>query len=150
MPIIRELIRTSVRMDNRPLHRDIVNLQRLNNEILSPLELIACSYFVTSGFRSVEVNKAVGGHPKSAHMEGRAADIVPLGKKLTIVGMMRVIILSALKFDKVIFEAPNDTAWIHIQIARANALPRKVVFMCLEPNVFVPWDDSSEKIKDYE
>ena len=143
MPIIRELIRTSVRMDNRPLHRDIVNLQRLNNEILSPLELIACSYFVTSGFRSVEVNRAVGGHPKSAHMEGRAADIVPLGKKLTIVGMMRVIILSSLKFDKVIFEAPNDTAWIHIQIARANALPRKVVFMCLEPNVFVPLDDSS-------
>lgn len=34
-------------------------------------------YSETSGLRSVERNKIVGGHPKSKHLVGLARDIVP-------------------------------------------------------------------------
>lgn len=40
---------------------------------------------ILSGYRSPEYNKAIGGAPKSQHMEGRAADIIVSGLKPSIV-----------------------------------------------------------------
>ena len=39
-------------------------------------ELSGCSYVISSGFRSEETNKSVGGVPNSSHLKGCAADIV--------------------------------------------------------------------------
>ena len=39
-------------------------------------ELSGCSYVISSGFRSKETNKRVGGVPNSSHLKGCAADIV--------------------------------------------------------------------------
>ena len=39
-------------------------------------ELSGCSYVISSGFRSEETNKRVGGVPNSSHLKGCAADIV--------------------------------------------------------------------------
>ena len=39
-------------------------------------ELSVCSYVISSGFRSEETNKRVGGVPNSSHLKGCAADIV--------------------------------------------------------------------------
>ena len=38
-------------------------------------ELSGCNYVISSGFRSEETNKRVGGVPNSSHLKGCAADI---------------------------------------------------------------------------
>ena len=38
-------------------------------------ELSGCSYVISSGFRSEETNKRVGGVPNSSHLKGLAVDI---------------------------------------------------------------------------
>jgi uncharacterized protein YcbK (DUF882 family) len=45
-------------------------------EILQPIrDAWGSSIVVTSGFRAVKVNKAVGGSPTSQHCSGSAADL---------------------------------------------------------------------------
>jgi len=42
---------------------------------------LAFGFVITSGYRCPAHNRAVGGHPKSAHMQGRAVDIQATGLK---------------------------------------------------------------------
>lgn len=63
-------------LDNYPTQEEINNLQTLCTYVLQPVR----DYFntgvkVNSGFRSVEVNAAVGGVSTSDHCRGMAADI---------------------------------------------------------------------------
>ena len=52
------------------------NIARLVDEVLDSLRLAwGKPLTVTSGYRSLAVNKAVGGSPTSHHMRGMAADI---------------------------------------------------------------------------
>lgn len=48
-------------------------LQSLRNLYRKPM-------IITSGYRSVEHNKAIGGAPTSMHLQGKAADILVAGK----------------------------------------------------------------------
>ena len=56
---------------------------KLDTELLAVLELVRQVFdkpvTITSGYRSPEHNKAVGGAPNSKHMLGIAADIVVAG-----------------------------------------------------------------------
>ena len=83
---------------------------------------------IKSGYRCPEVNAAVGGHPRSYHLEGLAADFDPppgwthdqlqqaIARDLTI------------PFDMVLEERAQDGAhWLHIQCARPGAVPRRRV-----------------------
>ena len=84
---LRELCKTSVRMENVPSKAQVENLKRLcrwlerlrrrwneryadigNGGMEEPL-------IVNSGYRSAAVNKAVGGAPTSNHLTGCAVDI---------------------------------------------------------------------------
>jgi hypothetical protein len=66
--------------------------------------------YVTSGFRSEDVNKEIGGAPNSQHMKGEAADISTL-KKVKNVEMFRYI-RDNLPFDQLILE--DGGKWIHV------------------------------------
>lgn len=64
---------------------------------------------ISSGYRCPELNKAVGGARRSAHMEGWAADFTcpDFGSPLEIV---RALAATNLPFDKLIQEG----RWVHI------------------------------------
>jgi hypothetical protein len=75
---------------------------------------------VTSGYRSKEVNRLVGGAPNSAHQFGLAADII-CPKFGTAYDLCKAI-AARIDFDTVIHEY---TSWCHFQIADEGMAPRK-------------------------
>lgn len=63
-------------IENLPSWSDVENLQELAVLVLDPIrEAWRQPLIVNSGYRSPQLNAAVGGVPTSAHMEGCAADI---------------------------------------------------------------------------
>ena len=57
--------------------KDILNLTRLCEEVLQPLrDHLKKPIKINSGYRSKELNLAIGGSKTSDHMDGKAADIV--------------------------------------------------------------------------
>lgn len=63
-------------IDNTPNIEVIANLTTLATDLLQPLrDLYAKPMGVNSGYRSVELNSAVGGVETSQHVKGMAADI---------------------------------------------------------------------------
>lgn len=63
-------------IENLPSWKDAENLLELATLVLDPIrQAWGQPLIVTSGFRSPQLNAAVGGSPTSAHMEGCAVDI---------------------------------------------------------------------------
>ena len=72
-----EMITTSHRhIDNMPTPEEIERLTRLCLEFMEPVRERFGPIRVTSGFRCVNLNSAIGGSKASAHIYGCAADFV--------------------------------------------------------------------------
>lgn len=66
----------AAQIENLPSWSDVENLRELSVLVLDPIrQAWGQPLIVTSGFRSPQLNAAVGGVPMSAHMEGFAVDI---------------------------------------------------------------------------
>lgn len=73
---LEELCHTSCGYTNNPNTWQIINLCFGANNILQPLrDYIGKPITINSGFRSIQVNKIVGGVKNSQHIAGCAADI---------------------------------------------------------------------------
>ena len=108
-------------IDNTPPQQAIDSLNLLCSTLLEPARaLLGVPISVDSGFRSEVLNEAVGGAKSSAHLEGRAADLVPQGMALQ--AAFDILRKSNLPFDQIIFECH---AWIHLAIARDGETPRR-------------------------
>ncbi|MCX6175381.1 MAG: D-Ala-D-Ala carboxypeptidase family metallohydrolase [Ignavibacteriales bacterium] len=94
---------------NDPNDTQIKNLSYLCVNILQPLrEIINVPIFINSGFRSFDVNAAVGGRFNSQHLEGKATDfVVP---SMNLVDVFNIV-LQRLSFDQLIYEFGK---WIHV------------------------------------
>lgn len=116
---LTELTRTDTGRANVPTPNAIANLRWLCEEVLEPARALIGPLRVTSGYRSPEVNTLVGGAKTSAHMDGRAADVVPL--KSTPTAFFELLKRSAIPFDQAILEP----GWVHLSVARAGSAPRR-------------------------
>lgn len=100
-------------LSNKPDRAAIANLQRLA-QVLEEVRVICGDnpVTITSGYRSPEVNAAIGGSSTSAHMSGLAADfIIPgFGDPLDVCQAIEPH-MSDLQIDQAIWEY-ND--WIHL------------------------------------
>lgn len=73
-----ELIKTDTGLNNIPVQMDYVENLVLLSQLLDEIrELYGAPIVVTSAYRDVHVNMAVGGVENSLHRLGRAADIRP-------------------------------------------------------------------------
>lgn len=109
---------------NDPGAAELANLARLCETLLEPARaLLGVALHVDSGYRSEPVNAAVGGEPTSAHMEGRAADLVPVGMPIEFA--FEQLRRSSLPFERILFEC---CAWIHIQVPPAGTGPARLAF----------------------
>ena len=112
---------------NEPNEKQTENLKLLCRNVLQPLrEIIDVPIFINSGFRSFDVNAAVGGKFNSQHLEGKAADfIVP---SMNLVDVFNII-LQKLSFDQLIYEFGK---WIHIswngELNRKDVMISKKVY----------------------
>ncbi|HKR04422.1 MAG TPA: D-Ala-D-Ala carboxypeptidase family metallohydrolase [Bacteroidia bacterium] len=97
-------------IDNYPYGEPLFNLKKLCLNLLDPLrDQIKQPIYVSSGFRCVKVNAAIGGAKNSQHTKGLAADIKVSG--MSVENFYQFIKNSGLKYDQLIQEFD---AWVHI------------------------------------
>lgn len=105
-------------ISNDPNETITQNLINLVNYILDPLrEAWGSPIYVTSGYRSPELNKKVKGAKTSQHILGQAADIKG-GDKITNKKLFQLIQSLKLPYDQLIDE--YDYSWIHISYSPRN------------------------------
>ena len=139
---LAELCKTSVRTadGNIPSHAAIENLKRLSGW----LEMLRSEWnnrygdgddpvIINSGYRSAQVNKAVGGVATSNHLTGCAVDIRVLGMEQLL--RYAVILLdisdeSHEDFDELLIERnARGTYWLHFAV-RPEGNRRKIRLIC--------------------
>ena len=109
--ILSELTDTDTGLPNVPGQEEIRNLKLLVQKVLQPARNKFGVINVTSGYRSPEVNSAVGGSATSDHVHGRAADI-QCEDMATVFNYIR----KYLPFKQLIWEFGTDSqpGWIHV------------------------------------
>lgn len=113
---LEELTITSTGLKNQPNDIQIHNLKILFIVLQKVCAAINKPIKITSAFRSIELNTAVGGSKKSDHLNGFAADFVVIG--MTNKQICKSIIDAGIKFDQLIDEC-KGSHWVHISIAPA-------------------------------
>jgi hypothetical protein BACCOPRO_00949 len=85
---------------------------------------------ITSGYRSPELNKAVGGVKNSAHVEGYAADLQPVNGKQDEFEKFFASEFSKMGygFDQIIIEKSKTSRWVHVGYKRADGKQRRQCF----------------------
>ena len=106
-------------IDNEPTKKDLENLQRIVTNILQPLRNHLGPIRISSGYRSKELNRAIGGSNKSQHSKGEAVDIQFWKEgQMCNKEVYDWIIDNAVEFDQMINEF--DFSWIHISLKKSN------------------------------
>lgn len=108
---IAELTRTNQKANNAITIEQGDNLKQLIEKVLDPArEEFGEPIKVTSGFRSQEVNRLVGGAKSSQHCKGQAADLTCSDNKK----LFRI--LAEMEFDQLIYEFgdENQPSWVHV------------------------------------
>lgn len=109
---LSELLVTDTGLINTPSWEAIINLSELCEHVLDPLRIaFKRPIHVNSGFRTSDVNKAIGGAKNSQHCLGMACDITAGDKEMNKL-LFGLILSSGIVFDQLIDE--KDYQWIHI------------------------------------
>lgn len=102
-------------IDNTPNQQIIDNLKQLVFKILDPLrEAYGKPIIVNSGYRSVELNRAINGAKSSQHLKGQAADITGESKENNK-KLFELIQSLQLPYDQLIDE--QNFSWIHVSFS---------------------------------
>lgn len=105
-------------IDNNPTMESLVNLTIVANNLFQPIrDWMGEPLHVTSGYRSPELNKAIGGSTNSQHCLGQAIDIDAQKYSKSIENsQIFQYIVDNLEFDQLIWEFGdlNNPDWIHV------------------------------------
>ena len=109
---------TAVRLDidNTPTVEVIDNLTFLSEKLEDVRALLRNPMLVSSGFRSLILNRHLGNRDTSSHVKGLAIDFISpsFGNPEAIV---RAIVESDIQYDQVILEFNR---WVHLSFAKEN------------------------------
>jgi len=122
----------------------IANLTTLCEKVLEPLrEGMGCPIKISSGYRSPELNKLIGGAKGSQHNFGEAVDIDLDDKNAELFAY----IVNNLDFDQIIWEFGNDSNpdWVHVsykaagnrkQLLKAVSVGGKTTYQVMDAKAF--------------
>ena len=116
--ILQEFIATKTGLNNQLTSEALANIEFLVKNLLQPLrDAFGKPIRITSGYRSVEVNKAVGGSKTSQHTKGEAVDMVSNDNK-----HLFDLIKNNFDFDQLIWEYGTDEqpAWVHVSLKKTG------------------------------
>lgn len=113
--ITRSNTATRLGISNEPTKEHLENMQRLISNLIQPMRDRIGPIRISSGYRSKELNRSIGGSNKSQHCKGEALDLQYWEKgKINNKVIYDWILNSGLEFDQMINEF--DFAWIHISL----------------------------------
>ncbi len=125
-----ELIRSETAkrlgISNMPTPEHIENLKAICEHIFEPIRAeFRVPIYISSGYRSKDLNKAIKGSATSQHCKGEALDLDVDGHSHDITNKQIFdFIVAKLPFDQVINEF--DYAWIHVSYKK-NGPQRKQI-----------------------
>lgn len=120
---LAELTVTNTKLDNTP-SKEVIEVLRTTAFYMEKVRELLGNVAITinSGYRSPDVNRAVGGTSNSSHTYGYAVDFTAYGH--TPLTISNILSKSNLKFDQLIYEK----TWVHISFdprMRGNILTLK-------------------------
>ena len=123
---LAELCKTKTKIENVPNEAQVENLKRLCRWLEQLRRRWNNLYgdgddpiIINSGFRSPEVNKAVGGVATSNHLTGCAVDIRCIGIEQALRYAAILLDISDLNnedFDELLIEQKAHVVWIHFAV----------------------------------
>jgi len=123
---LAELCKTKTRLSNEPNEAQVENLRRVCRWLEQLRRRWNNLYgdgddpiIINSGFRSPEVNKAVGGSPTSNHLTGCAVDIRVCGMEQLLryaVILLDIADLNHEDFDELLLEKKGPVMWLHFAV----------------------------------
>ena len=120
-------------ISNMPTEQHIANFKLLAEKVFEPVRLhFGVPIHISSGYRSVELNKCIGGSLTSQHCSGEAIDIDMDGSPSGVTNKMVFdYIKDNLVYDQIINEF--DYSWVHVSYA-ANGKNRKQALDAIRVN----------------
>jgi hypothetical protein len=112
-----------------PAPEIIRNLTSLSDNVLQPLrDYLKVPIFVSSGYRCLRLNKAVGGACGSQHLTGEAADLQAVGR-MENRELFEAVKKAKLPFDQLIWEYgdQDNPDWVHVSFSARNR--RQVLYV---------------------
>lgn len=129
---LSEATRNRRGLPNIPGTEELKRMQETALTLLEPIRVMfGVPVDINSFYRDQEVNRIAGGDKNSAHMYGRAADIVIRGERM--IDCFHKIKESIIPYDKIIYETNRiGSVWIHIQIHQDGMEPRRIALTSYE------------------
>jgi zinc D-Ala-D-Ala carboxypeptidase len=120
-------------ISNMPIALHIENFKLLAEKVFEPVRLhFGVPIHISSGYRSIELNKCIGGSLTSQHCSGEAIDIDMDGSASGVTNKMVFdYIKDNLVFDQMINEF--DYSWVHVSYS-ANGKNRKQILDAVRVN----------------
>ena len=118
------------------------NLVRLAVDVLEPVRSLVGPLRVNSAYRCPGLNAAIGGALKSQHMDGLAADVVPV--ELDFRDAYLRIMQSSIPWDQLIFEWGR---WIHLSAPYHAHEPRRQALMIFEPGKYEKFSANDPRVR---
>ena len=122
----KELVKTDTDLDNMPDDMNVIkNLTRLAQFLQTIRNELHLPIIITAGYRSKEVNEAVGGVLSSYHVKGLAADI----KCADMDKLLAVLHSHLMEIDQLgIYYNSTTQLWFHIGLAEDDMVPRNQIY----------------------
>lgn len=114
--VIRSETAKRLGIDNAPTPEALENLKTLAKEVFQPIrDHFKKPIYISSGYRSETLNRALKGAKNSQHMAGQAIDIDMDHTDITNAEVFEFI-KDNLEFDQLIWEFGTDQnpAWVHV------------------------------------
>jgi zinc D-Ala-D-Ala carboxypeptidase len=122
-------------ISNMPTEEHLANMKKLAANVFQPIrEHFNVPIHISSGYRSLELNKAIKGSKTSQHVLGQAVDLDMDGTKITNKQIFDFI-KDNLDYDQLIFEFGTDSnpAWVHVSF-NPNGKQRKQILKATKKN----------------
>jgi hypothetical protein len=118
-------------ISNMPTEAHIANFKLLAEKIFEPIRThFRCPIIISSGYRSKELNAAIGGSLTSQHCQGEAIDIDMDGTPNGVTNRMVFdYIKDNLEFDQLIFEFGDkeNPDWVHVSYESSGKQRKQIL-----------------------
>jgi hypothetical protein len=122
-------------ISNMPTEEHLTNMKKLAINVFQPIrEHFNVPIHISSGYRSLELNKAIKGSKTSQHCTGEAIDIDMDGTKVTNKQVFDYI-KNNIVFDQMIWEFGTDSNpdWVHVSY-ESSGKQRKQILKATKKN----------------